>query len=105
MRQGHGYINQQHHEPNQQHKGQQSSAEARERFYDETLELWWKLHRCVPRSYGDDRDHSQAVAMPSVASASKPHTGPPLAGMNADIGKAIMQKTIRGTEVHLKIFD
>jgi len=43
--------------------------------------------------------------MPSVASASKPHTGPPLAGMNADIGKAIMQKTIRGTEVHLKIFD
>jgi hypothetical protein len=75
VRQGHGYVDQQHHDPNQQYKGEQTPAEAREGFYDEMLELRWKFHRCVPRSYGDGRDHSQAVAMPSVASASKPRTG------------------------------
>jgi hypothetical protein len=58
VRQGYGYVDQQHHEPNQQYKGEQSPAEARERFYDEMLELWWKFHRSVPRSHGDGRDHS-----------------------------------------------
>jgi len=60
--QGHGYVNQQHHEPNQQYKGEQSPAEAHEGFYDEMLEMLWKFHRCVPRSYGDGRGRSQAVA-------------------------------------------
>jgi hypothetical protein len=58
VRQGHGYVDQQHHEPNQQYKGEQAPAESREGFYDEMSELWWKFHRRVPRSYGDGRDHS-----------------------------------------------
>jgi hypothetical protein len=59
VRQGHGYVDQQHHEPNQQYKGEQSPAEAREGFYDQILELGWKFHRCVPGSYGNRHDHSQ----------------------------------------------